>query len=254
MQVNHNPIKLCEYTCSNVVEGCSYEFRIKAVNDAGEGEPSKPSKLTKAEAPISLPTSTDQPKVVSITKESVTLSWKKPLDDGGSKITGYIIEKKNPDGQWDEVLEVPPKENSVVVKEVRENEECQFRIRAKNIAGLGNPSRPTEMITVQDQPCKPEFEITHLKDITVKSGQNYEIHVPFKAHPLPKAEWTIDDNEVVADGTRIQINVSENLCSFINHSAQRKDAGFYRLNLRNREGSGYITLKVNVLGNKESFF
>ena len=142
---------------------------------------------------------------------------------------------------------MPPKENSVVVKEVRENEECQFRIRAKNAAGLGNPSRPTDMLTVQDQPCKPEFEITHLKDITVKSGQNYEIHVPFKAHPKPNAEWTIDDNEVVADGERIQINTRENLCSFINHNAQRKDAGFYRLNLRNREGSGFITLKVNVL-------
>lgn len=96
-------MKLTEYNCTNVVEGCTYEFRIKAVNDAGEGAPSKPSKPTKAEAPITQPSSTDQPKVVSITKESVTLSWKKPLDDGGSKISAYIIEKKNPDGQWEEV-------------------------------------------------------------------------------------------------------------------------------------------------------
>jgi len=39
----------------------------------------------------------DQPKVEKVTKDSVTLSWKKPLNDGGSKITGYIIEKRTPD-------------------------------------------------------------------------------------------------------------------------------------------------------------
>lgn len=154
VQCNHFPIKLTEYTCSNVVEGNTYEFRVKAVNDAGEGLPSKPSKATKAEAPISVPANTDQPKVEAITRDSVTLSWKRPLDDGGSKITAYIVEKKAIDGQWEEILEVPPKENGVVVKDVKENEECQFRIRAKNAAGLGNPSKPTDVITVQDQPRK----------------------------------------------------------------------------------------------------
>ena len=72
---------------------------------------------------------------------------------------------------------------------------------------MSNPSRPTDMITVQDQPQKPTFEITHVKDITVKSGQNYEIHVPFKAHPLPNAEWNIDDRDIKLDGDRIQIQV-----------------------------------------------
>ena len=54
---------------------------------------------------------------------------------------------------------------------------------------------------------KPTFEITHVKDIVVKSGQNYEIHIPFKAHPFPNTEWTIDDNEIKPDPDRIQIQV-----------------------------------------------
>lgn len=54
---------------------------------------------------------------------------------------------------------------------------------------------------------KPTFELTHVKDIVVKSGQNYEIHVPFKAYPLPNAEWMIDDNDVPVDAERIQIKV-----------------------------------------------
>ena len=186
--------------------------------------------------------------VESVSKDTVVLAWKRPLDDGGSKITGYIIEKKSENGEWEDIVEVGPKEQQVAIKDVHENEECQFRIRVKNAAGLSNPSRPTDMLTVQDKPEKPTFEITHVKDIVVKSGQNYEIHVPFKAHPLPSAEWTIDDNEIQGDSQRIQIQTLENVACFVNHNAQRGDAGLYRLTLRNREGYGFICLKVNVLG------
>jgi hypothetical protein len=189
----------------------------------------------------------DQPKVDSITKDSVGLSWKKPLDDGGAKILGFVVEKKNPDGDWEEILEVSPKETSAQIKEVKEGEECQFRVKARNAAGLSNPSRPTDLLTVEEQPEKPTFGVTHIKDITVKSGQNYEIHVPFKAYPLPTAEWTIDDNEIPVDPERIQIMINDHMAGFMNHAAKRSDAGLYRLSLRNRLGNGSITLKVNVL-------
>jgi hypothetical protein len=53
IQCNNFPIKLPEYTCSTVTEGQIYEFRVKAVNDAGAGHPSKPSVAQKAEPPIS---------------------------------------------------------------------------------------------------------------------------------------------------------------------------------------------------------
>ena len=32
-----------------------------------------------------------------VTGNSVTISWRKPLDNGGSEITGYVIEKKDLD-------------------------------------------------------------------------------------------------------------------------------------------------------------
>lgn len=95
---NSYPVKGMEYTAAGLREGQTYEFRVAAVNGAGPGTPSKPTKAQRAEVPVFAADAPDQPKVEKITKDSVTLGWKKPTNDGGSRITGYIIEKKSPDG------------------------------------------------------------------------------------------------------------------------------------------------------------
>lgn len=95
---NNFPTKNTEYTASGLREGQTYEFRVAAVNGAGPGAPSKPTKAQRAEVPMYPADAPDQPKVEKVTKDSVTLSWKKPANDGGSKITGYVIEKRSPDG------------------------------------------------------------------------------------------------------------------------------------------------------------
>lgn len=94
---NSSPSKGTEYTASGLREGQSYEFRVAAVNGAGAGAPSKSTRAQKAEVPLFPADAPDQPKVEKITKDSVTLSWKKPLNDGGSKITGYVLEKRMSD-------------------------------------------------------------------------------------------------------------------------------------------------------------
>ena len=94
---NKYPTRGTDYTASGLREGRTYEFRVIAVNDAGAGAPSKPTRAQKAEVPIFLADPPDQPKIEKVTKDSVTLSWKKPYNDGGSKITGYTIEQRTPE-------------------------------------------------------------------------------------------------------------------------------------------------------------
>ena len=204
---NKFPTKLLEYTANNVLPSMTYEFRVRAVNGAGAGEPSMSSVPVKAEPPVNLASPVDQPKVEEIKKDSVTLSWKRPTDDGGSILTGYVIEKKSGNGPWEEVLEVSPKNNQATVKDLKENEECQFRVKVRNDAGLSEPSQPTDVIKVQDQPKKPVFDISLLKDITVNAGKPFVIQLPFKAYPLPRAEWTNDDKEIVTEENRVEIKV-----------------------------------------------
>lgn len=246
---NNYPTKGTEFTANNLKEGKSYEFRVKAVNDAGPGEASRPSQAQKAELPI-VPTSRmNAPQVDEITKDSVKLTWQKPINDGNAKIEGYVIEKKTPEGEWVEIMEVGPKDlgATVVAPNVAEGEQCQFRVSARNAAGLSEPSLPTEVLTVENQPESPNFGVTKVKDICVKAGQNYEIHVPYKAWPIPTASWMVNDAEKKPEADRIDMPVHENVAAFLNKKAKREDNGDYELTLTNSEGSGRITLRVTVL-------
>jgi len=54
------------------------------------------------------PDAPEPPKPDRITRDSVTLSWRPPRSDGGSKIKGYIIQKKEKgDSDWSDVNGTP---------------------------------------------------------------------------------------------------------------------------------------------------
>lgn len=42
------------------------------------------------------------------------------------------------------------------IKPLDEGQTYQFRVRGVNAAGLGEPSKPTDRVVVEDQPQKPE--------------------------------------------------------------------------------------------------
>jgi len=47
---------------------------------------------------------------------------------------------------------------------------------------------------------KPSFLDLHgIKDITVKAGKDFEVHIPYKATPKAQAQWLIDDKDLVND-------------------------------------------------------
>uniref|UniRef100_A0A3P8WYP0 Titin n=1 Tax=Cynoglossus semilaevis TaxID=244447 RepID=A0A3P8WYP0_CYNSE len=77
------------------------KYRVFAENSAGLSAPSIPCPLTKAEDPQFLPSPPAKPKIIDSTKTTVTLSWNKPLFDGGATVTGYRIEYRiASDDEW----------------------------------------------------------------------------------------------------------------------------------------------------------
>ena len=56
-----------------------------------------------------------------ITKNSVSLSWAKPSNDGGSKLKGYVVEKmKKGEEEWVECATVPANQLNATVTGVLE--------------------------------------------------------------------------------------------------------------------------------------
>ncbi|XP_052800015.1 twitchin-like isoform X4 [Mya arenaria] len=243
---NSFPINDTKFAVMNLREGQIVEFRVKAVNDGGEGKPSKPTAPHTVRDPVFEAGAPGQPNVDEITKKSVTLSWAKPKDDGGSKILGYVIEKKKKgEDDWGECLEVPEYQNQATVPNLREGDEYEFRVRAVNSLGPGQPSKPTGIIKAEDQPCRPTLDLSGVKDITVQAGQDIRIRIPYTGVPKPKATWSNGDNEI--DNPRTTCVLEKDEAVLTTMKAVRADTGRYKIELKNPSGTGVGTLNVTVL-------
>merc|ERR1711962_1277194 len=84
--------------------------------------------------------------VTKVTPTGATVMWKKPKDDGGSPITGYIVEKKDVEKDyWSPCGKVTGKMANVMrelecdVTDLVENFVYVFRVYATNAIGDGTP-------------------------------------------------------------------------------------------------------------------
>ncbi|XP_059156398.1 twitchin-like isoform X4 [Physella acuta] len=240
------PIPETSFSVLKLNEGSEYEFRVTAVNDGGPGKPSKATPKHVVRDPIFPAGAPSMPNVDKITKDSVTLSWTKPASDGGSKLTGYVLEKKKKGEDWMECATVPASQLTATIPKLSEGEEYQFRVRADNVVGPGEPSKPTNSLKIEDQPEKPKLNTSGLKDINVKAGQEFTIKIPFTGTPKPTAKWTLN-GENVADPPRITMTLTDDYAILHCAKAKREDSGKYEVALKNDEGSDIAKVNVNVL-------
>ena len=101
--------------------------------------------------PTAAPDAPRSVKVSDLTKRSVKLSWDAPRNDGGSKIKGYLVERRTQySSRWSKVNKTLVKDTELDVTDLLEGEEYEFRISAVNEAGSGTSSEPTPAITAKD--------------------------------------------------------------------------------------------------------
>lgn len=74
-----------------------------------------------------------------INGDELTLSWGAPKDDGGEKISNYIIEKKKKGSpKWSKVTGTA-KEPTCQVRNLEPGTEYEFRVMAENAQGISEP-------------------------------------------------------------------------------------------------------------------
>ncbi|XP_074536686.1 immunoglobulin-like and fibronectin type III domain-containing protein 1 [Halichoeres trimaculatus] len=151
------------YKDTDVDHGRRYCYRIRAVTAEGTSEVMETDDMQAGT--LAFPGPPAPPKVVSAYDNCINLSWDSPSNKGGSRILGYILEKrKKGSNLWTVVnaLDELIKEKQYAVKDVVAGMEYEFRVTAINLSGAGEFSSPSEFVIARD-PKKPPGKVTSLR-------------------------------------------------------------------------------------------
>lgn len=240
---NTYPIKGTDFTVENLQTGKTYEFRVKAKNAEGWSDYAKldrpvtvkPSsgmycsdwslfewKSTHSSMFLVAPSSPSMPEVKKVGKNYVELAWTAPTNDGGSKILGYVVEKK-PVGsdQWTKAVPYLVLDDNVMIGDLAENSEVEFRVRAVNKSGEGEPSSSTGRVKITEYPSKtllillgqnwwkytircidgkaPTF-VKKVADVHVSLNGEAVFTVEFEGNPAPEVKWLRNGMELGSAG------------------------------------------------------
>ncbi|KAJ8416942.1 hypothetical protein AAFF_G00328200 [Aldrovandia affinis] len=210
---------------SNLTEGNEYQYRVCAINKAGEGQYSDVSDFYKAADPVDPPSEPTKLKVVDSTKTSITLGWVKPVYDGGSEITSYIVEQKlSGEIEWVVISSKGEvRTTEYVVSYLKPGVYYFFRVSAVNSVGHGQPIEMAQPVQAKDilEEADVDLDVTMSTQYTAKAGKDLDIMIPLKVSPpsqssglimtrdesvSPSIEFSGEKSVTVKAGENININ------------------------------------------------
>ena len=200
-------IRSQSHTVSGLVTGCEYDFRVKATNAAGDSRPSLPSGAFKIKGKANPPGPPGTPIVTKVGKSYVDLKWTPPMSDGGAKVIGYVIERRDVTSSiWHRVNDYNLPDLQYTVSDLTENHDYEFRVRAVNSAGAGDPSPATNPVKVCEfrDGVAPDF-VRYLHNSGAGLGKTVVLECEASGKPVPRARWLRNGREITEQPGRVSM-------------------------------------------------
>ncbi|KAJ7304345.1 hypothetical protein JRQ81_011895, partial [Phrynocephalus forsythii] len=199
-------MKNCRSAVAGLLEGKTYQFRIKAVNHAGISNPSKAScpvtmidpneakrSISKVgvlllfsndkdflniPARVKIPLPPTNVHASEVREDYVVLSWNEP-DPRGKEPLSYFVEKSLAGSDsWQMVsLDTPVTSTTLPVFDLEKGKSYVFRVRSVNKYGVSEPSLPSEPVSCGEKiaPLPPPSQVLAFRDtktsVTVQWSQ-----------------------------------------------------------------------------------
>ena len=126
----------------------------------------------------------------------------------------------------------------------------EYRVLARNAAGLSEPSPPSKTIAAKPMKEKPKIHLDGLygRTIRVRAGEPLVINIPLSGAPQPEVTWLVEDTPI-KPSNRIQTENREGMISLKIPVSQRSDSGKYTIKATNPYGEDSADIQVLVYNN-----
>lgn len=177
----------------------------------------------------------------------INLSWERPKLDGGSQITGYIVEHRRMGSpHWVRATPIPVTSCEVSISGLEPGWRYQFRTIAENVVGRSEPSELSDMLTVTLQRnaiSVPRF-IDELQDTSAVEDERIEFRVRIQGQPIPEISWFKDGYEIFSS-RRTKIVNDNDASVLIIHQVALTDEGEIKCTATNR--AGHVVTKCQLM-------
>uniref|UniRef100_A0A672I9A8 Titin n=1 Tax=Salarias fasciatus TaxID=181472 RepID=A0A672I9A8_SALFA len=180
--------------------------------------------------------------VKDIKRESVTLTWEPPLIDGGSRITNYLVEKRESTRAVYSNVDNKCTKTSYRITGLTEGMIYYFRILAENEFGVGQGAETTEAVRTSEPPLSVG-KVT-LTEVTKTSaslswekpnhdGGSRIMGYYIEMQPVGSEEWVIATTTKTCEGTVTDSN--------------KEDSGKYTVTATSSVGTATEEITVIIL-------
>ncbi|XP_063810375.1 myomesin-3 isoform X2 [Pseudophryne corroboree] len=176
IRYNEIPSKICRLPISGLIVGNTYQFRVRALNQAGISHPSKPSKpvtmrdLTREEKTIEIPYDEGRKIILNkdelvdvkiptpptnvhaseVSEDYIVLCWNEPDPYGKEPLTYHIEKCIAGSNRWERIkLDTTINSPSLSLLDLDKGKSYCFRVRAVNKYGVSDPSAPSAPISLR---------------------------------------------------------------------------------------------------------